>query len=189
MKLSLAIAGAIFLLASLTACIGDRASEAVDEFIEDAKEDALGTPTPQSGGVSAPAGRNAPTDSSGAAGPKIEPAADSGPTVTPPPLAKDADGGSEAGGDGTTATFLSVSAGALHSCGVETGDTVVCWGANEVVIVSTSCEVAAPAPGSASADCVEDSITSSSSLVRFDQATPPAGYFTSVSAGAFHTCG
>ena len=62
MKLSLAIAGAIFLLASLTACIGDRASEAVDEFIEDAKEDALGTPTPQSGGVSAPAGRNAPPE-------------------------------------------------------------------------------------------------------------------------------
>ena len=84
MKLSVAIAGAIFLLASLTACIGDRSSEAVDKFIEDAKEDALGTPTPQSGGITAPPGRNAPTEaSSGAAGPKIEPTEDSGPTVTP----------------------------------------------------------------------------------------------------------
>ena len=56
MKLSVAIAGAIFLLASLTACIGDRSSEAVNKFIEDAKEDALGTPTPQSGGRSGSTG-------------------------------------------------------------------------------------------------------------------------------------
>ena len=51
MKLSVAMATTIFMLVFLTACIGDRASEAVDEFIEDAMEDALGTPTPQSGGV------------------------------------------------------------------------------------------------------------------------------------------
>ena len=38
MRLSVAIAGAIFLLASLTACIGDRSGEAVNKFIEDAKE-------------------------------------------------------------------------------------------------------------------------------------------------------
>ena len=182
-KFSLAIAAAIFMLASLTACIGDWASEEVDELIEDAQEDVFGTPTPQSGGVPAPPGRSAPPDSSGATAPKIEPAADSGPTVTPQSTVEDAEGGSGAGADGTSASFTSISAGALHSCGVETGDTVVCWGANEAVV--TSCEVAAPAPGSASADCVEDSITSS--LVRFDQATPPAGYFTSVSAGALHT--
>ena len=115
MKLSLAIASAIFLLASLTACIGDRASEAVDEFIEDAKEDALGTPTPQSGGVPAPPARNAPTEaSSGAAEPKIEPTGDSGPTVTPQSMANDAEGGPEADGNGTSVSsvsFASVSAG------------------------------------------------------------------------------
>ena len=186
MRLSVAIAGAMFMLAFLTACIGDWASEEVDELIEDAQEDVFGTPTPQSGGVPAPPGRNAPTEaSSGTAGPKIEPTGDSGPTVTPQSTVEDAEGGFGAGADGTSASFTSISAGALHSCGVETGDTVVCWGANEAVI--TSCEVAAPALGSASADCVEDSITSS--LVRVDQATPPAGYFTSVSAGALHTCG
>ena len=83
MKLSVAIAGAVFMLAFLTACIGDWASEEVDELIEDAQEDVFGTPTPQSGGGPAPPGRNAPTDSSGATGPKFEPTGDSGPTVTP----------------------------------------------------------------------------------------------------------
>ena len=190
MRLSVAIAGAMVMLAFLSACEfkspADRVNEAVDELIEDSVEDVFGTPTPQSGGVPAPLARNAPTEaSSGAAEPKIEPTGDSGPTATPQSMAKDAEGRPEAGGDGTTTSFASVSAGGDHTCRVETGGTVVCWGANEAVI--TSCEVAAPAPGSASADCLEDSITSS--LVRFDQATPPAGYFTSVSAGALHTCG
>ena len=110
MKLSVAIAGAIFLLASLTACIGDRSSEAVDKFIEDAKEDALGTPTPQSGGVPAPPGRSAPPDSSGTTGPKTEPTGDSGPTVTPQEAGTEVNDGSGEGGDGTT-SFVSVSAG------------------------------------------------------------------------------
>ena len=62
MKLSVAVAGAMFMLASLSACIGDWASEEVDELIEYAEEDVFGTPTPQSGGVPAPPGRNAPTE-------------------------------------------------------------------------------------------------------------------------------
>ena len=62
MKLSVAIAGAMFMLAFLTACIGDWASEEVDELIEDAEEDVFGTPTPQSEGVPAPPGRNAPLE-------------------------------------------------------------------------------------------------------------------------------
>ena len=131
MKLSVAIAGAIFLLASLTACIGDRSSEAVNKFIEDAKEDALGTPTPQSGGVPAPPARSAPPDSSGATGPTVEPTGDSRPTVTPQSMAKDAEGRPEAGGDGTSASFASASAGYDHTCGVRDNGSVACWGDDE----------------------------------------------------------
>ena len=55
MRLSVAIAGAMVMLAFLTACEfkspADRVNEAVDELIEDSVEDVFGTPTPQSGGV------------------------------------------------------------------------------------------------------------------------------------------
>ena len=126
MRLSVAIAGAMVMLAFLSACEfkspADRVNEAVDELIEDSVEDVFGTPTPQSGGVPAPPARNAPTEaSSGAAEPKIEPTGDSGPTATPQSMAKDAEGRPEAGGDGTTTSFASVSAGGDHTCRVETG--------------------------------------------------------------------
>ena len=191
MKLSVAIAGAIFLLASLTACIGDRSGEAVNKFIEDAKEDALGTPTPQSGGVPAPPARSAPPDSSGATGPKIEPAADSGPTVTPQSTVEEAEGGSGRGESGTSASFLSVSAGWEHTCGVRTDGSVACWGSN-------GSGQSAPPAGSFTSVSGGHFHTCG---VRVDgtvacwgsngsgQSAPPAGSFASVSAGYLHTCG
>lgn len=64
MKLSMAIAGAIFLLVSLIACDfkppGERAGDALDKLIEDAEEDVFGTPTPQTVGVPVPPCLNAP---------------------------------------------------------------------------------------------------------------------------------
>ena len=64
MRLGLAIAGAMFMHVFLTACIGDWASEGVDELIEDAEEDVFGTPTVQSRGVPAPLGRNTSAEAS-----------------------------------------------------------------------------------------------------------------------------
>ena len=56
--------------------------------------------------------------------------------------------------------FTSVSAGALHTCGVKRDGSVACWGSNEDL---------------------EGNVVG--------QATPPAGEFASISAGALHTCG
>ena len=56
--------------------------------------------------------------------------------------------------------FASVSAGAIHTCGVKTDGSVECWGSNEDF---------------------EGGFVG--------QATPPEGDFVSVSAGFFHTCG
>ena len=55
---------------------------------------------------------------------------------------------------------VSVSTGMVHSCGVKTDSSVVCWGAN---------------------------VDSNGNYIG--QATPPSGSFTSVSAGGFHSCG
>ena len=57
-------------------------------------------------------------------------------------------------------SFVNVSAGVIHNCGVKADGSVVCWGANK---------------------------DSDGNLVG--QATPPNGSFTSVSAGGLHTCG
>ena len=159
MKLRVAMAGAIIMLAFLSACEfkspADRVNEAVDELIEDSVEDVFGTPTPQSGGVPAPPARNAPTEaSSGAAGPKIEPTGDSGPTATPQSMVKDVEGGPGAGADGASLSFASVSAGEDHTCGVRRDGSIACWGNDE-----------------------------------YSKATPPEGRFASVSAGGDHTCG
>ena len=163
MKLSVAVAGAIFLLSFLTACEfkspADRVNEAVDELIEDAQEDVFGTPTPQSEGVPTPPGRNAPLETpSGTSAPRIEPTGESGPTVTPQPTGTEAKGESGVGADGASVSFASVSAGWNYTCGVRDDGSVECWGNDYYVWVN-------------------------------GRATPPAGEFASVSAGGSHTCG
>ncbi len=56
--------------------------------------------------------------------------------------------------------FASVSSGTIHSCGVRTNGSVICWGSNEDWYGSFT-----------------------------GQATPPGGPFVSIDAGDFHTCG
>ena len=57
-------------------------------------------------------------------------------------------------------SFVSVSAGGGHSCGVKTDGMVACWGSNE-----------------------------DTQGVFLGYATPPSGTFVSVSAGVLHSCG
>ncbi len=57
--------------------------------------------------------------------------------------------------------FVSVSAGGVHTCGMRTDGSVVCWGGND---------------DGEGGDFI-------------GQATPPEGSFASVSAGGVHTCG
>ena len=71
---------------------------------------------------------------------------DEGPASPTPTLAED--------------TFISISAGALHTCGVMRNGSIKCWGSNEDEFGNV-----------------------------FGQATPPGGEFNSVSAGLLHTCG
>ena len=60
----------------------------------------------------------------------------------------------------SSTTLVSISAGALHTCGVKRNGSAICWGSNEDEFGNV-----------------------------FDQATPPDGEFASVSAGLLHTCG
>ncbi|MXY21518.1 MAG: hypothetical protein F4Y49_09325, partial [Dehalococcoidia bacterium] len=65
----------------------------------------------------------------------------------------------DASQDSGTLTFISISAGGEHTCGVRSDGLVECWGSNH------------------------------SLLGFGGQATPPSGSFASVSAGGEHTCG
>ena len=56
--------------------------------------------------------------------------------------------------------FASVSAGTIHSCGVKTNGSAICWGSNEDGYGSF-----------------------------IGQATPPGGPFVSIDSGYYHTCG
>ena len=197
MKLSVAIACAMFMLVFLTACESptDRANEAVEELIEDAQEDVFGTPTPQSEGVPTPPGRNAPLETpSGTSAPKTEPTGDSGPTVTPQEAGTGANDGSGEGGDGT-ASFVSVSAGLAaglaHTCGVKKDGSVACWGNDEYGRATPPAgEFASVSAGWYHTCGVRrDGSVACWGNDEYSQATPPAGEFASVSAGVFHTCG
>ena len=87
--------------------------------------------------------------------------------------------------------LTAVSAGTLHTCGINTAGTVVCWGANEY-------GQATPPEGTFTAVSAGDLHTCGINtagtvacwgLNAAGQATPPEGTFTAVSAGLDHTCG
>ena len=91
----------------------------------------------------------------------------------------------------TGGTFTSLSAGAYHSCGVQTGGAVICWGddvfgqapppAGTYASVSAGGYHTCGVQTGGAAVCWGDGI--------FGQATAPGGTFASVSAGVYHTCG
>ena len=97
----------------------------------------------------------------------------------------------------TAGTFVSVSAGERHTCGVKTDGSVECWGEN-------SSGQATPSNGSFISVTAGDhhtcgletdgSVDCWGSNVNFvdkfrGQAAPPDGTFVSVSTGSRHTCG
>ena len=96
----------------------------------------------------------------------------------------------ESGGS-TENSFVSVSAGFGHTCGVKTDGSVACWGDNEF-------DKSTPPGGefaSVSAGIFHTCGVKTDGPVvcwgdnEFNQSTPPGGEFASVSAGGFHTCG
>ena len=112
-------------------------------------------------------------------------------------------------------TFISVSAGGLHSCGLRTNGTVECWGSNADAIASVFIRFGQADPPSGKFTSVSAGWLHScgvrtdgtvecwgfngGSLAVFStglvssrylgQADAPLGDFTSVSAGATHSCG
>jgi len=90
-----------------------------------------------------------------------------------------------------TGSFVSISAGEEHTCGVKTGGSVACWGNND------NGQSTPPAGFFTSVGSGDDhtcGVKTGGSVVcwgdnSFDQSAPPAGSFTSVSAGFSHTCG
>ena len=91
----------------------------------------------------------------------------------------------------TAGSFVSVSAGVQHTCGVRSDGSVVCWG---------NYDTGRATPPAGSFDSVSAGlfhtcgVKSDGSVACWGddesgQATPPAGSFDSVSAGDYHTCG
>ena len=193
MKVSVTIAGAIFMLASLTACEFKSPADRVDEPIEDSNGDVFGSTTPQWGRTPAPPGRNVPPGASPAAvGPKSEPSQGPGSAVTPQSPRSEAKGGAVAAAAGAPASFTAVSAAVDHTCGVKTDGSLTCWGSNsdgqsmppagEFVYVNSgyrnTCGVK------------RDGLIVCWGYDGFDKkSTPPAGEFASVSTAYNHTCG
>ena len=97
----------------------------------------------------------------------------------------------ESGGS-TENSFVSVSAGFGHTCGVKTDGSVACWGDNEFdkstppggEFASVSAGISPHLRGER-----RTAPSSAGATNEFNQSTPPGGEFASVSAGGFHTCG
>ena len=87
--------------------------------------------------------------------------------------------------------FVSISAGAGHTCGLRTDGSVECWGYNFVgqsippdgsfKSVSAGFNHTCGVKTDGSLECWGND--------EIGQSSPPAGSFTSVSAGGYHTCG
>ena len=88
-------------------------------------------------------------------------------------------------------SFVSVSAGGEHTCGVSSDGSVACWGSD----YSGQATPPAGSFDSVSAGLFHTcGVKSDGSVACWGsdengQATPPAGSFVSVSAGDYHTCG
>ena len=115
----------------------------------------------------------------------------------PQPMGTEVRSDSGAGASNRFFSFTSVSGGQHHTCGLETGGFVVCWGSN------FHGESTPPAGSFASVTAGKIhtcGVKNRGSVVCWGsnrdrvgdflgQATPPTGLFTSVSAGPWHTCG
>ena len=106
-------------------------------------------------------------------------------TPMPTPTAHTTRSGEGAG------SFVSVSAGGGHSCGVKTAGAVECWGSNSIGEATPPEAVFASVSAGRSHTC---GIRTDGSVAcwgwdHHGAATPPDGTFTSVGAGDGHTCG
>ena len=92
----------------------------------------------------------------------------------------------------TAGSFVSVSAGVNHTCGVKSDGSVACWGNNDYggqATPPTGSFVSVSAGDSHTCGVKGDGSVACWGRNDFGQATPPAGSFDSVSAGVAHTCG
>ena len=90
-----------------------------------------------------------------------------------------------------TGRFVSVSAGWHHTCGVQSDNTVQCWGGDYYGQAALPIEqfVAVSAGGEHTCGVRIDGTVQCWGRNTDGQATPPGGRFVAVSAGEAHTCG
>ena len=91
----------------------------------------------------------------------------------------------------TASSFVSVSTGRNHNCGVRSGGSVACWGSDEYGQATPPAGSFVSVSAGVGHTC---GVRSNGSVAcwgwyRGGQTTPPAGSFVSVSAGEAHTCG
>ncbi len=87
--------------------------------------------------------------------------------------------------------FKQVSAGGLHTCGVNVNGNVVCWGNNEYRLVDPPAGEFKQVSAGNYHSC---GVRTGGSIVcwgddEYRQSSPPSGAFRQVSAGSLHTCG
>ena len=91
----------------------------------------------------------------------------------------------------TAGEFVSVSAGAEHTCGVKRDGSVACWGSNRFGQATPPAGEFASVNAGDFHNCgvKRDGSVACWGWNKVGQATPPAGKFASVSAGYDYTCG
>ena len=171
--------------ASASRALGDQISPDATVYYSltyvDVPEDAVGLTWKFSDGVS-----GAAFDLTGIG--LLQASIETEPEATPAPTARPAATPTPTMSPETPAgSFVSVSAGGSHTCGVRSDGSVACWGYNATPPVGPFVSVSAGVwhtcwvRSNGSVDCF--------GLNTTGQATPPVGSFVSVSVGGSHTCG